>query len=94
MYPNPDGSGRDTHAFHIQFDEHARYLTHLDRSRLAKLKAGFTAPPKIRVQGASCGAERIPIYAADGSGRDGYIHSTNAGLIPRHKPYRFGTDLR
>jgi hypothetical protein len=40
------------------------------------------------------GDEAVPVYRANGSGRDGYIHFSNGGLIPKYKPYSFDHDLR
>ena len=31
---------------------------------------------------------------ADGTGRDGYIHFSNGGLVEKYKQRQFGNDLR
>ena len=73
MYHNADGSGRDTHCFVLQFDEHKRYLAHKKQEKLTPIHHGLRAAPKVTIPGAPHGDERMPIYLADGTGRDGYI---------------------
>lgn len=94
MYANADGTGRDTHCFVIQWDEHKRNLAHHKREDLIPIKHGLRNAPKTIIPGAPQGEERIPIYLADGTGRDGYILGNNAGLIEKYKPYRLMNDLR
>ena len=36
----------------------------------------------------------MPRRAADGTGRDGYIHFNNGGLYSKYKPSTFGNELR
>lgn len=41
-----------------------------------------------------CRGEHVPRRAADGTGRDGYIHFNNGGLYANYKPSTFGNELR
>ena len=38
--------------------------------------------------------DHVPRRAADGTGRDGYIHFNNGGLYANYKPSAFGNELR
>ena len=94
MYAVADGTGRDTHSFNLQYNEHDRNMAHYSPEKLDKFKTSLSPARKQRLPGVPQGEERLPIYMANGSGRDGYIHLSNAGLIPKYKPYQFGNDLR
>lgn len=74
MYHSPDGTGRDTHAFNIHYDEHTRHMLHYKAEHLGALKTSLS-PTKVypHYKGVPNGEERIPFYFANGSGRDSYI---------------------
>jgi len=94
MYAVADGTGRDTHSFNLQYNEHDRNMNHYSPVKLGKFKTRLSPDRKRPIPGVPQGDEAIPVYIANGSGRDGYIHFGNAGLMPKYKPYRFGKDLR
>jgi len=47
-----------------------------------------------QAHGHAHGEEKVPIYQADGDGRDSYIINKGGGFIRKNKPYRFCEHLR
>ncbi len=96
MMYQPDGSGRDTQIHNIHVNEHDRNftLTNFGREKFNPIRTGFSRQYRKPIPAAPQGEERVPIYQADGKGRDSYILQNRGGFIDKYKPYKFHNDLR
>jgi len=84
-----DGSGRDTYAHHIHVNEHDRNfnLFNFGKESLSPIKTGFSRQYRAPIQAPPHGEERVPVYQADGKGRDLYILQNRGGFIEKFRPY-------
>jgi len=91
-----DGSGRDTYVHNIHVNEHDRNftLTNFGKEKFTPIKTGFSYHYKVPVQAPPHGEERVPLYQADGKGRDLYILQNRGGFIEKYRPYKYHNDLR